>query len=98
LNVLARRLLAIPEYRNFYFDTLQAIAVENGGEENWMFQDNQSVHELIRDAVAEDPNKLSTFAEFEAEVVYIQNFLRARTASLLEQLDRLRNPAPPPAE
>jgi hypothetical protein len=92
LNVLSRRLLERPEYRAFYFDTLQTMALESGGEENWMFQDSVFAHDLISGAVADDPNKPLGYGDFESELVYVQNFLRARTGAILQQLDELRNP------
>ena len=89
-NVLVRRLMAIPAWRDFYLETLVNIAVETGGEENWMFQDAHFAYEMIRQSAHEDPNKPQTGGEFEAEVDYVKNFLRARTDSVLRQIDALR--------
>jgi spore coat protein CotH len=98
LNVLARRLLATPKYRDYLLEYMQAIAAETGGEENWMFQESQFAYDLIRDAVENDSHKRFTYGEFEADIVYVQNFVRFRTQSMLAQLDELRKPAPEPLQ
>ena len=93
-NVLVRRLLAIPQWRDYYIETLLNIAVDSGGEENWMFLDAEFAYELIRQSAHEDPNKPQTAGEFEGEVEYVKNFVRARAEQVLRQIHELRTPLP----
>jgi hypothetical protein len=54
-NVLARRLLAIPEYRSFYFFQLAKAADLLGGSGGWADQEVSRIYALIHGAALDDP-------------------------------------------
>jgi hypothetical protein len=56
-NILARRLLAIPEYRNFYLSQLAKAAELLGGAGGSADQEISRVYALIHDAALNDPHK-----------------------------------------
>jgi hypothetical protein len=56
-NVLVRRVLAIPEYRNFYLSQLAKAADLLGGSGGWADQEVSRMYALFRDAARDDPHK-----------------------------------------
>ena len=56
-NVLARRLLAIPEYRNYYLSQFTKAIDLLGGSGGWADQEVTRLYTLIRDAATNDPHK-----------------------------------------
>jgi uncharacterized protein (TIGR03437 family) len=57
-NVLMRRLMAIPEYRNSYFDSIAKAAILAGGAGGWMETEARREYKQIQQAAYLDPNKL----------------------------------------
>ena len=56
-NVLARRLLAIPEYRGYYFSQLDKAADLFGGPGGWADREVTRMYTLIHTAALDDPHK-----------------------------------------
>jgi len=56
-NVLARRLMAIPQYRTFYLSQLAKAATLMGGAGGWADQEVSRMYNLIRPAAIDDPHK-----------------------------------------
>lgn len=56
-NVLARRLLAIPEYHAYYAAQLQKAISLLGGSSGWADLEATRLYSLIRDSATEDPHK-----------------------------------------
>jgi len=88
-NVLMRRLMAIPEYRNAYFDDLMTVTMLAGGSGGWLQQEAIREYNQIQQAAYEDPNKqyldtgvlkLATNAQFDAANATVQAFPAARAA------------------
>lgn len=86
-NVLMRRAVAIPEFRQLYLQTLVRAAATAGGPGGWLEQEINRQYNQIRQAALEDPNKeysdsgvlrLCSNECFEAEVARIITFVRRR--------------------
>src|SRR5439155_11041307 len=56
-NVLARRLLAIPQYRSFYLAQLSKAADLLGGAGGWADQEMSRMYALVHEAALDDPHK-----------------------------------------
>jgi uncharacterized protein (TIGR03437 family) len=56
-NVLARRLLAIPDYRNFYLSQVAKAADLFGGPGGWADGELSRMYALIHDTAVNDPHK-----------------------------------------
>src|ERR1019366_5739278 len=93
-NVLMRRLMAIPEYKQYYFQALvnTALAAVAGG---WMQQEAAREYSQIQQAAYEDPNKLyldwgnlvpSSNAFFDAAVAYVVAFAPVRTQFVMTDI------------
>jgi len=98
-NLLTRRALsAAPDLIALYRDNLRQAADVGGGPGGWLEQEITKVSQQIRQAYYEDPLKLCdhhatgylrpcTNEEFEAEVAYLIQFARQRSAFVRAQLD-----------
>ncbi len=91
-NVLVQRLLAIPEYRNYYYTVLVRAATAFGGQNGWADTELTREYNLIATAAGNDPNKLCIAvggyvpcgaAEFEAEVTNMHSFIATRLDFIL---------------
>jgi len=87
-NVLMRRLMAIPEYQNAYFEALLKVSILAGGSGGWLEQEAIRNYNLIKDAVYQDPNKqvltdgvlkVISNDDFEAAYAYLKGFAAVRT-------------------
>jgi len=58
LNMLARRMVAMPDVRNAWLEAAMKIIVQMGGNNGWLEQEITREYNQIRDAVYADPNKL----------------------------------------
>ncbi len=94
-NVLMRRLMAIPEYKNYYLQALVKCALLAGGAGGWMQQEATREYNLIQQAAYDDPNKLylnagslalATNAQFDAFVAAVQAFPPQRTSFVLSDV------------
>ena len=94
-NVLMRRLMAIPEYKNYYLQALVKCAMLAGGAGGWMQQEATREYNLIQQAAYDDPNKLylnagtltpATNAQFDAAVAAVQSFPTDRTRFVLSDV------------
>ena len=56
-NVLMRRLMAIPDLKNYYFEALVKAAMLAGGAGGWMQQEATHEYNQIRQAAYDDTNK-----------------------------------------
>jgi spore coat protein CotH len=83
-NVLARRLLAIPEYREYYLHALESVSDAAGGE--WLAGQIETACEQIRLAVAEDPNKPFTYGQFEEGIAILREFAALRAAKIADEI------------
>src|SRR5581483_8331288 len=98
-NVLGKRLMAIPEYRNTYMNALVKAANLLGGPGGWAEQEINREYAVIRDAAYADPHKQCISAQgslyacgpqdFENEVQRVRDFLRVRSNFVLTQAARL---------
>jgi uncharacterized protein (TIGR03437 family) len=87
-NVLMRRLIAIPEYKNAYLEALIKCAILAGGAGGWLEQEATNEYNQIKDAAYQDPNKqrldngvlkLVSNDEFEAAIAFVTGFAAFRT-------------------
>uniref|UniRef100_Q01ZB4 Spore coat assembly protein-like protein n=1 Tax=Solibacter usitatus (strain Ellin6076) TaxID=234267 RepID=Q01ZB4_SOLUE len=94
-NVLMRRLMAIPEYKNYYFQALVKCSLLAGGAGGWMQQEAAREYKLIQQAAYDDPNKSylnagsltpATNAQFDAAVAVVQGFATERTRFVLSDV------------
>ena len=86
-NVLMRRLMAIPEYKTYYFEAVVKTAM-NAVAGNWLQQEATREYNQIQQAAYEDPNKLyedygylvpCSNACFDAAAAYVVAFAPLRT-------------------
>ena len=86
-NVLARRTLAVPQFRNRYLETVAQAAQVAGGPGGWLESEARAMATQIRQAVLEDPNRVCTIqdrrdhcpeSEFTAGVDHLIDFVRQR--------------------
>ena len=94
-NVLTRRLLAIPAYRNFYLEALIKCSMLSGGAGGWMEQESNRLYNLIHDAAYQDNNKLyldggnlvpASNDKFESVAANLKAFAAHRTPFVLQQV------------
>lgn len=86
-SVLARRALGLPDVRQAYLDTLVAAAdSSNEGQEGadaatgWLGREIERLYGLVQGALASDPNKPFTTAQFEDAVAGLRTFAVRRGA------------------
>ncbi|MEX2261061.1 MAG: CotH kinase family protein [Bryobacteraceae bacterium] len=77
-NVLARRAIAIPEFRQAYLDALSTAAHTAGGAGGWLEQEIERYYTQVREAALADPFKPNSNEEFEAAVEFLREFVRFR--------------------
>jgi len=58
LNMLMRRLIAIPDLKNYYFEAMVKNAMVAGGAGGWLQQEATREYNQIQQAAYADPNKL----------------------------------------
>jgi uncharacterized protein (TIGR03437 family) len=94
-NVLAQRLVGIPEYLNFYLGQVSKAANLLGGTGGWADAEISSEYAVIDTAASNDPNK-QCFAngalyscgttDFQNGVQYLYSFLASRSAFVLPEV------------
>jgi uncharacterized protein (TIGR03437 family) len=95
INVLAQRLVGIPEYLNFYLSQVSKAANLLGGAGGWADTEISSEYAVIDTAASNDPNKQCFAngalyscgtADFQSGVQYLHSFLAARSAFVLPEV------------
>jgi uncharacterized protein (TIGR03437 family) len=94
-NVLMRRLVAIPQYKQFYFDQMAKVAMLAGGDGGWVRHEADRFYGLIKQAAYDDPNKTylnsgllqpTTNDHFESAVQAVRDFPGARASFVMQDL------------
>ena len=102
-NVLTRRLMTIPAYRNLYFDELLRAAGLAGAEDGFLMQTIERLDEQIRDVAESEPYKQCSADgvhftcgadEYRWGVEYIRAFTAARAAFVNGEVYAAREAAP----
>lgn len=103
-NVLARRALAIPEYRQVYMSSLQK-AVNIIRDDNWMQQEITRLYQLVHDVAVNDPHKQCILdggaigtcgpRDFEAGIQEMRTYLAERIPLIESALSRENTQTPP---
>lgn len=97
-NTLARRALTIPGLRQVYVETMLQAATVAGGEDGWMRSEIDRLHSLIGPDAWLDPHKQCwrsgvmtscDAADFEREVMVIQDFAAARYGVIIPQMESM---------
>jgi hypothetical protein len=106
-NVLARRLLAIPELRDHYLDSLGRAATLMGGPGGWADREIDRLYELIRETAIDDPHKQCIqdggaiagcgALDFEQGITESHAFIGGRLAYVRTELGRIGYVPPPDA-
>jgi uncharacterized protein (TIGR03437 family) len=95
INLLAARLIAIPEYQNFYFDQLTRAAGLLGATDGWADSEVTREYGLINTAASNDPNKQCLVTgvlipcgttDFENGISWDHSFLASRAPFVLAEL------------
>ncbi|MGA2120223.1 MAG: CotH kinase family protein [Bryobacteraceae bacterium] len=95
INVLAQRLIGIPEYLNFYLGQVFKAANLLGGTGGWADTKVTSEYAVIDGAASNDPNKQCFAggglyscgtADFQNGIQWMQTFLAERSAFVLSEL------------
>jgi spore coat protein CotH len=88
-NVLVRRLLAIPEMRTLFLDTLQDCA-NSAADGGWLENEVRRSAALINDAVIADPKKQFTYDQFLEGVNHLIEFAQLRSSFVLQEVAKSR--------
>lgn len=88
-NRLMDRVMAIPELRDLYFDTLLRCAAI-ASTDSWLEQEILSEYDQIRQATLEDPMRPFSNDEFELDVLQMVEFARTRSAFVIADVQRTR--------
>ena len=91
INLLAARLVAIPEYAQFYLGALNKAATLMGGTGGWADSALTSQYNVIYNAAIDDPNKQCGMvscgvADFLTAVADIHSFFTERSAFVLSEV------------
>jgi len=95
INLLAQRLVAIPQYAQVYLAALYKAATLMGGTGGWADQEFTREYGVIQAAATNDPNKQCMNAgvlipcgnqDFETDVQNIHSFFSARSAFVLSEV------------
>jgi uncharacterized protein (TIGR03437 family) len=83
-NVLIKRLFAIPEYLNYWMETMQRVVLVAGGAGGWFEQEARREYAQIQQAAYDDTNKLTisdggihipvSNADFDKACAYVISF------------------------
>jgi uncharacterized protein (TIGR03437 family) len=93
-NVLMRRLMAIPEYRNAYIEAVVQCAIIAGGQGGWLEREADRAYQQIREAALADTGKSyldsgnllpASNQQFEDGVTALKSFAATRTPFVLTQ-------------
>jgi spore coat protein CotH len=87
-NVLARRTLAVPEFRTLYLETLARAAEAAGGAGGWLQSEVDRIYLQIRDAAIEDTFKPAVNEEFEGSINYLKYFVPERQTFVQTELPK----------
>ena len=79
-NVLSRRLLANPEYRDYFLRALEKCAAIAGNSGGWLNQEIDRTAALIRPFVESDTRKQYLTSEFEDGLAHLREFVAARAS------------------
>ena len=94
-NVLMRRCLAVPEWREFISNEILRVSNLAGGEDGLLAREVDKTYAQVRDAVLEDTLKECTTgacplnesnAEFERQVSFLREFAKYRGPEVVRQL------------
>jgi uncharacterized protein (TIGR03437 family) len=90
INLLAQRLVDIPQYQQVYLNALVKAATLLGGTGGWADSEITREYGVIYDAAMNDPNKQwggnpATSQDFENGVAYIHSFLSQRSNFVLTE-------------
>jgi spore coat protein H len=101
-NVLTRRLMSLPEFRDAYFGALIRASEIAGGIGGWLEQEVERASDQIRTAVYSDPfpkcpdsNVSCSSSYFEAAVSNLREFAKYRTVLVYNELIDLGMIPPP---
>ncbi len=95
MNLLAQRLVGIPEYRDAYLNDLAAAMNTLGGADGWGDLETTREYQAIHEAAVNDPNKQCATsnglvpcgtAEFEFNFHWLHTFLHIRYPTVFEAL------------
>ena len=90
-NVLARRLLGIPEMLSYYLDAVDRCAEAAGGPEGWLETEIETQYNQIRQAALEDPTpRPYSSADFEENIAGLRAFAFDRARMVENQTDDAR--------
>ncbi len=92
INVLAQRLIEVPEYRSFYFEQVAKAADLLGAAGGWADNRVTEEYEIIKEPAENDPNKQCGFliscgaAAFQDDVQWVRGVLTSRAPFIQAQL------------
>ncbi len=95
INLLAKRLAGIPEYRNVLLEYLARVMAAVGGPGGWADTEIDRQYAIIREAATNDPNKQCPqlgqvvtcgAGDFEVNVQWLHTFLANRSATVTAAL------------
>jgi hypothetical protein len=87
-NVLARRVLASPQWRKLFQESVTKL-LPLLGPDSEMEKELNLLYDVVREAVKEDPKRPFSYDLFENDVVKIRDFVRNRNEFIREELEKL---------
>ena len=97
-NQLARRILAVPEYREAYLAALEEFVALAEGPGGWLEQELDRAHEQINVAALEDTLSPYPYSEFYLNVSLVRGYLANRPGAIAAQIEEARLGAVPVSE
>lgn len=88
-NALFRRVLTFPDLRSLYLDVLEQCATA-AAQDRWLEAELRHMDQLIREAVAQEPHRRYSSAEYEDDVNHLISFARSRPAFVIDQVTKAR--------
>jgi spore coat protein CotH len=85
-NVLTRRMLAVPEWKEYFVEQLKRCEELAGGPGGWLEQQIEAQYEQVRTAVADDPGKPYSYAQFEEGMELLRRFAFERGPLVTEMV------------
>lgn len=85
-NVLTRRMLAVPEWKEYFISELKRCDEMSGGPGGWLEQQIEAQYQQIKAAAADDPVKPHDYAQFEEGVDLLRRFAFERGSLVTEMV------------
>lgn len=85
-NVLTRRVLAVPDLREYYLKALERLIEFGGGPDGWLEKEVERQYRQVQLAAIEDTSKPFPTSQFESEIAALRSWAVARSQFMANQI------------